>query len=87
VERRQPARLVFDSLSELQLLAHEDLRYRRQIPGLKQFFASRDCTVLLLDDRSNSAGSESQLRSISHGVLLLETPFWEAACAAARARC
>jgi circadian clock protein KaiC len=71
VERLQATRVVFDSLSELRLLAREDLRYRRQILALKQFFASRDCTVLLLDDRS-SPDENSQLQSIAHGVLLLE---------------
>ena len=41
---------MFDSLSELRLLAGNPLRYRRQILALKQFFAGRRCTVLLLDD-------------------------------------
>lgn len=72
VDKLQPGRVVFDSLSELRLLAREDLRYRRQILGLKLFFAARDCTVLLLDDRTERRGENSQLQSISHGVLLLE---------------
>jgi circadian clock protein KaiC len=66
-----PSRVVFDSLSEMRLLAREPLRYRRQILGLKQFFAGRDCTVLLLDDHT-SAESELQLRSLAHGVVVLE---------------
>jgi circadian clock protein KaiC len=32
----------------------------------------KDCTVLLLDDRSERTSDDPQLRSISHGVLLLE---------------
>lgn len=36
-----PTRVVFDSLSELRLLAQDSLRYRRQILALKQFFAPR----------------------------------------------
>jgi circadian clock protein KaiC len=72
VDRLHPARLVFDSLSELRLLAREELRYRRQILGLKQFFSTKDCTVLLLDDRTDRGEDDSQLQSISHGVLLLE---------------
>jgi circadian clock protein KaiC len=36
----------------LQLLADTPLRYRRQVLALKQFFASRSCTVMLLDDRT-----------------------------------
>lgn len=71
VERRKPSRLVFDSLSELRLLAGNALRYRRQIMGLKQFFAGRQCTVLVLDDRTATA-DDPQLQSIAHGIITLE---------------
>jgi circadian clock protein KaiC len=71
VERINPSRVVFDSLSEMRLLAREPLRYRRQILGLKQFFAGRSSTVLLLDDLTSQAG-DLQLRSLAHGVVLLE---------------
>ncbi|HZM33903.1 MAG TPA: ATPase domain-containing protein [Burkholderiales bacterium] len=71
VERVKPARLVLDSLSELRLLAGNALRYRRQILALKQFFAGRGCTVLLLDDLT-AAEHDLQVRSIAHGALLLE---------------
>src|ERR1700730_5752968 len=71
VERVAPTRVVFDSLSEMRLLAREPLRYRRQILGLKQFFIGRNCTVLLLDDRTSQAG-DLQLQSLAHGVITLE---------------
>jgi circadian clock protein KaiC len=71
VERLKPRRIVFDSLSEMKLLAREPLRYRRQILALKEFFSGRDCTVLLLDDCS-SGGGDLQLQSLAHGVVLLE---------------
>jgi circadian clock protein KaiC len=71
VEKIKPRRVVFDSLSEMRLLARDSLRYRRQILGLKQYFAGVACTVLLLDDRS-SGPSDLQLESIAHGVLDLE---------------
>ena len=71
VERIQPRRVVFDSLSEMRLLARDPLRYRRQILALKQFFAGRQCTVLLLDDRTSTVG-DLQVQSIAHGVLMLE---------------
>ena len=71
VEAIRPARVVFDSLSELRLLARDALRYRRQILGLKEFFSRRPSTVLLLDDHS-AGDSDLQLRSLAHGVLLLE---------------
>jgi circadian clock protein KaiC len=71
VEALTPTRVVFDSLSELRLLAQSALRYRRQILALKQFFARRNCTVLMLDDRTSEEGDQ-QLHSIAHGVISLE---------------
>ncbi len=71
VDRTKPDRVVFDSLSELRLLAQNPLRYRRQILALKRFFAKRSCTVLMLDDRTSEMG-DVQLHSIAHGVVSLE---------------
>jgi len=70
VDRLKPVRVVFDSLSEMRLLAQNPLRYRRQILALKQFFTSRACTVLLLDDKTSQ--SDQHLHSIAHGVISLE---------------
>jgi circadian clock protein KaiC len=70
VERIEPLRVVFDSLSEMRLLARDSLRYRRQILGLKHYFTGRRCTVLLLDYGTPSG--EFQLESLAHGVLRLE---------------
>lgn len=74
VERCKPARVVFDSLSEMRLLAQNPLRYRRQVLALKRFFAERACTVMMLDDRS-AADTDTQLASIAHGVLSMEQSF------------
>lgn len=71
VDEVQPARVVFDSLSELRMLARDPLRYRRQILGLKFYFSGRNCTVLLLDDRT-AEGNDLQLQSIAHGVVVME---------------
>src|ERR1700754_2593138 len=71
VSELNPKRVVIDSLSELRLLAHSPLRYRRQVLALKHYFTSRQCTVVLLDDLS-SAPNDLQLHSISRGVVLLE---------------
>ncbi len=71
VEALKPTRVVLDSLSELQLLASSPLLYRRQVLAFKQFFASRSCTTLFLDDRTESEG-DLQVRSIAHGVISLE---------------
>jgi circadian clock protein KaiC len=71
VERLKPSSVVIDSLSEIRLLSGELLRFRRQILALKQFFAERKCTVLLLDDRTADPGG-SLLESLAHGVITLE---------------
>ena len=72
IERIEPTRMVLDSLSELRLLAQSSLRYRRQILALKQFFIGRQCTVVLLDDRT-AEGPDLQLHSIAHGVIALDS--------------
>ena len=71
VERSGARLVVLDSLSEMRLLARDPLRFRRQILALKQFFASRQCTVLLLDDKTAPEG-DLQLHSLAHGVVQLE---------------
>lgn len=73
VEEVQPTRLVFDSLSELRLLAQDALRYRRQVLALKQYFAGRNITVILADDLTGEHGErDAHLHSICHGVVTLE---------------
>ena len=71
VERLGPERVVFDSLSEMRLLARDPLRFRRQILSIKQFFNGRTGTVLLLDDKTSPEG-DLQLHSLAHGVIVLE---------------
>jgi len=70
-EETQPLRVVIDSCAELRLLAQNALRYRRQILAFKQYFAGRQCTVLLLDDRTSEI-ADLQLQSLAHGVIELE---------------
>jgi circadian clock protein KaiC len=69
--RVKPQRLVFDSLSEIRLLAQSPLRYRREVLALKQHFAGRGCTVLLLDDLTGTQ-ADGHLQSLAHGVVTLE---------------
>jgi circadian clock protein KaiC len=71
LDRTKPQRAAFDSLSEMRLLARDALRYRRQMLALKQFFVGKDCTVLLLDDKT-SPEPDLQLHSLVHGVIELE---------------
>ena len=71
VERANPARVVFDSLAEIPLLAGSPLRNRLQILKLKAYFSGRNSTVLLIDETVPQQ-HDAHLGSILHGVLLLE---------------
>ncbi len=71
VERVRPARVVFDSLAEIRLVAQSAVRYRRQVLALKYLFAKLGATGLLLDDLSHNR-PDLNLHSIAHGVLRLE---------------
>ncbi|QAY75166.1 ATPase domain-containing protein [Sphingosinicella sp. BN140058] len=71
VQRVAPARIVFDSLSEIRLLAQGPLRFRRQVLALKHYFAQRNCTVLFLDDLTQTH-EDLSLHSLAHGVLRLD---------------
>ena len=71
VEEARPDCVVFDGLSEMRLLAGNPLVYRRQLLALKEFFARRNATVVLLDDRSSAFGSV-QPESLVGGNIVLE---------------
>ncbi len=70
IEQHKPARLVFDSLSEMRLLAEAPHRFRRQILLLKQFLVARNITVLFLDDLT--ADRKDGIHSLVNGVVTLE---------------
>src|SRR5262249_12274573 len=71
VEKTRPRYVVFDGLSEMRLLSGEQLIYRRQLLALKEYFAERHATVLLLDDRSSRFG-DLQPESLVSGSIVLE---------------
>src|SRR3954447_14331217 len=71
IERVNPERVVFDSLSEIRLLSQGSLRYRRQVLALKSFFLLNNITVLMLDDLT-AEHDDLNLHSISHGVIRME---------------
>lgn len=74
LRRIQPARVVFDSISEFRLMAETPLRYRRQLLNLKQEFARAKSTVLLLDDKmaNEQIGSDPHILSLAHGVIEMD---------------
>jgi circadian clock protein KaiC len=59
IEALRPARVVFDGLAEIRLLAQGALRYRRQVLALKHYFVRHGATVLLLDDMSARSTTSS----------------------------
>jgi circadian clock protein KaiC len=71
VEKAKPRHVIFDGLSEMRLLSGHPLIYRRQLLALKEFFAERHATVLLLDDRSSPFGNV-QPESLVGGNLVLD---------------
>jgi len=73
VERVQPSRLVFDPFSDVRLLAQDPLRYRRQVLSLREFFAGRRCTVLLVQElpRGAVAATDGSAEGVVQGVLSL----------------
>lgn len=71
VERIRPTCVVFDSLSDIRLLAGGALRYRRQVLALKHFFSRRGCTTVFIDDMTEEL-DDANLHSLVHGVIRLE---------------
>lgn len=71
IDEISPDRIVFDSVSEMRLLAENPLRYRKQVLALKQKLATRKATVFFLDDLTATSGMDMQVQSIAHGVLRL----------------
>lgn len=83
LKEQKPSRVVFDTLSEMRLLAGEPLRYRRQILLLKQHILQQNCTVLLLEDDLEAS---SQVQSMVTGVIELENAVREYGSTARRLR-
>lgn len=71
IEKVNPSRVVFDAFSDVKLLARDPLRYRRQVLLLREFFASRECTGLLIQERTGDAGTDPAAEGIVQGIIAL----------------
>lgn len=73
VERLKPTRMVFDPFSDVRLLAQDPLRYRRQVLSLREFFAGRQCTVLLVQELARGAhtSDDNSAEGVVQGVISL----------------
>lgn len=70
IEASGAVRIVIDSLSELRLLSQEPLRFRRQMAALKQYFAGRRTTVLMLD--TDIMDVDQHPHTLVHGLIRLQ---------------
>ena len=76
LERVQPRRLVFDSVSTLRYMADEPFVYQRHVLSLKHALVARGCTALITDEQL--APQDPHLRTLADGVVQLRreaTPF------------
>jgi len=71
VEQIKPDCVVFDSLSDIRLLAGSPLRYRRQVLALKHYFTGKHITTIFVDDLTEEM-DDANLHSLVHGVTRLE---------------
>ncbi len=70
MERYKPARVVFDSLTEVRLLSRDPLRYRRQILALKSYLLAQGVTTLFLGESAHQE-LDIEIASIVQGVIAL----------------
>jgi circadian clock protein KaiC len=71
IQRAQPQRLVLDSLSDLRLLTEDLVSFRRLVLALRHEIGSGESTVIITNTYG-SAEIDIHLKTICHGVLLLE---------------
>ena len=71
VERVRPSRVVFDPFSDIRHLARDVLRYRRQLLALREFFAEKGCTVLLMQELTRGTPGDIQAEALVHGYLTM----------------
>lgn len=71
VEKVNPTRVVFDPFSDVKLLAHDPLRYRRQVLQLREYFGRRHCTVLLIQERTAEGSTDPAAEGIVQGIIAL----------------
>jgi circadian clock protein KaiC len=71
INQLQPDRVVFDSITEIRLMAENPLRYRRQVFSIRQALSDITCTSLFMNVLP-SDNSDEAFQSLVHGVLKFE---------------
>ncbi len=70
IDRLQPSRIVFDSLTQVRLLSRDPLRYRRQVLALKNDLLARKITTIFIGESSHQ-DFDSEIASIVQAVFRL----------------
>ena len=71
VDEVQPSHVVIDPFSDIRHLARDVLRYRREVLALREYFAARECTVLLMQEMTRGTPGDLQAEALVHGYLTL----------------
>lgn len=70
--REKPRRIVFDPFSDIRLLAHDSLRYRRQVLQLREHFGQLGTTVLLIQERGlEQPSADPAAEGVVNGIIAL----------------
>ena len=71
VDQARPSHVVVDPFSDIRHLARDVLRYRREVLALREYFTSRECTVLLMQEMTRGTPGDLQAEALVHGYLTL----------------
>lgn len=71
LDRHQPDRLVYDSLTEILLMSGSQLRFRHEVLRLRDLLSQRSTTSLILDTARHGE-DRSAVEALVHGVLAVE---------------
>lgn len=66
-----PSHVVVDPFSDIRHLARDVLRYRREVLALREYFITRACTVLLMQEMTRGTPGDLQAEALVHGYLTL----------------
>lgn len=71
VRRLRPGRMVFDPFSDVELLARDPLRFRRQLMQFRELFAETGTTALLIQEHALERSREPSGEGLMHGIIAL----------------
>ncbi len=69
VEEYQPARLVFDSIEQIRLLAGDPVIYRQKVLATQRLLSNHNVTTIFVE----SSEQAPEFKTLAHGVIVLDT--------------